>query len=336
VARPLPAVAPRPDAATGRYAAGVVNHGTYDDLEACLASLRRQERPPAAVYVVDTGVDPARLDALVPAWPDVHFERRPNLGWGAGVNRIFEQVAKEHDGLAHVLILNPDVDLDADFARVLLDGLAADDRIAIAGGLLLRPGRDRIDSAGILLPRHRRPRDRGSNEPERGQYDQAEFVFGVSGAAMLVRRAALDDLAVLGEIVDEDFFAYHDDTDLCWRANRLGWRVLYEPHARAVHGRRWQRELRMQIEPFVRRHSFKNHYLQIIKNERFGDLVVNLPWLLVWEMLRLGFALVRDPAVLPAYGEAWRSAGRAFAKRRAIQARLRTDASLRAPAAPLP
>jgi GT2 family glycosyltransferase len=153
---------------------------------------------------------------------------------------------------------------------------------------------------------------------------------------MLVRRAALDDLAVQGEVVDEDFFAYHDDTDLCWRANRFGWRVLYEPHARAVHGRRWQRELRMQIEPFVRRHSFKNHYLQIIKNERVGDLVVNLPWLLVWEMLRLGFALVRDPAVLPAYGEAWRAAGRAFEKRRAIQARLRADASRRAPAAPLP
>jgi cellulose synthase/poly-beta-1,6-N-acetylglucosamine synthase-like glycosyltransferase len=114
---------------------------------------------------------------------------------------------------------------------------------------LLRPGRTVIDSAGIRLPRHRRPRDRGSDETDGGQYDRAEFVFGVSGAAMMLRRAALADLAVGGEVVDEDFFAYHDDTDLCWRANRLGWRVLYEPRARGVHGCRWQRQQRMEIAP---------------------------------------------------------------------------------------
>jgi GT2 family glycosyltransferase len=144
---------------------------------------------------------------------------------------------------------------------------------------------------------------------------------------MLLRRAALEDLAVSGEVVDEDFFAYQDDTDLCWRANRLGWRVLYEPRATGVHGRRWRRERRMQIEPWVRRHSFKNHYLQIIKNERGADLVRNLPWLVAWEVLRLGFALLRDREILAAYREAWRGVPRALAKRRAIEARRRALAA---------
>jgi GT2 family glycosyltransferase len=306
-----------------RYVAGIVNHGSYEDLARCLASLSQQDTRPEAVFVVDTGVDPSRLQALVGEYATVGFEVRANLGWGAGVNRILARVDDEYPSVPYVLLLNPDIELDPDFAAVLLDALEADPRVALASGKLLRPGRTVIDSAGIRLPRHRRPRDRGSDETDGGQYDRAEFVFGVSGAAMMLRRAALADLAVGGEVVDEDFFAYHDDTDLCWRANRLGWRVLYEPRACGVHGRRWQRQQRMQIAPFVRRHSFKNHYLQIIKNERLADFCLNLPWLLTWELLRFGFAVLRDPAVLPAYRDALVASRRALAKRRTIAQRLR-------------
>ena len=307
-----------------RYVAGIVNHGSYEDLARCLASLSQQDARPEAVFVVDTGVDPARLEALVREYASVGFELRANLGWGAGVNRILSRVDHEHPSVPYVLLLNPDIELDADFAAVLLDALEADPRVALASGKLLRPGRTVIDSAGIRLPRHRRPRDRGSDEADGGQYDRAEFVFGVSGAAMMLRRAALTDLAVAGEVVDEDFFAYHDDTDLCWRANRFGWRVLYEPRACGVHGRRWKREQRMEIAPFVRRHSFKNHYLQIIKNERLPDFFLNLPWLLTWELLRFGFALLRDRALLPGYGDALANSRRAFAKRRVIERRARS------------
>src|SRR5690606_21767356 len=184
--------------------------------------------------------------------------------------------------------------------------LLADPRVAIAGGKLLRPDLVTLDSAGIRLPRHRRPRDRGGGTPDRGQFDARERIFGVSGAAMMVRQRAMAAIALAGEVVDEDFFAYHDDTDLCWRAGRFGWEVAYQPAARAVHVRGWRRERRREIEPAVRRHSFKNHYLQIVKNERVGDLLVNLPWLLVWEGLRLGFAVLRDPALLPGYPQALR------------------------------
>ena len=72
----------------------------------------------------------------------------------------------------------------------------------------------------------------GSEERDHGQYDEPCFVFGVTGAAMMLRVAALPDLQIDGELFDEDFFMYHEDTDLSWRANLLGWRVLYEPGAR--------------------------------------------------------------------------------------------------------
>jgi hypothetical protein len=79
----------------------------------------------------------------------------------------------------------------------------------------------------------------------------------------------------------------------------------------------------MQMEPWVRRHSFKNHYLQIIKNERGLDLLANLPWLLGWEVLRLGFAVLRDRSILLGYRDAMRRVPRALAKRREIRAQIR-------------
>lgn len=304
------------------YVAAVIHHADWDALSKCLASLRAQTLAPRAVLVVDTGVDPARLAPARAAFPEVVFEVRENRGWGAGVNRALAWADAQHPGAAYALLLNPDVRLDPDYAAALVAELAADPGVAIAGGKLLRPDRATLDSAGIWLPRHRRPRDRGSGEPDRGRYDQREVVFGVSGAAMMVRRAAMAEIALDGEVVDEAFFAYHDDTDLCWRAQRFGWRVLYQPAARGVHARGWRVERRFAIDPAVRRHSFKNHYLQILKNERARDLLVNLPWLLAWEVLRLGFAVLRDPAVLPGYGQALRAAPGAWRKRRALARRL--------------
>lgn len=73
----------------------------------------------------------------------------------------------------------------------------------------------------------------------------------------------------------------------------------------------------------VRRHSFKNHYLQLIKNEPLRDFLLDLPILAGWEVLRLGYAVLRDPAVLPGYLDAWRLSGRAWDKRRLLRAAMR-------------
>ena len=61
----------------------------------------------------------------------------------------------------------------------------------------------------------------------------------------------------------------------------------------------------------------------MIKNERGWGFVRNLPVIVAWELARLVFALIRDPEILPAYGEAWRLAPRAWAKRRVLQRRAR-------------
>lgn len=308
------------------YAVGVVNHHAYADLGRCLESVKQQSRSAAQVWVVDGDSDPPQLEAARQAFPGVCFDPAPNRGFGAGANRIVESVLSKDADVGFVLILNPDVELDTEYAEVLVSAMQEQPDVALASGKLLRPDGLTIDSAGIVMNRNRRPRDRGSETRDRGQCDRMERVFGVSGAAMMIRCDAVAELSVDGELFDEDFFAYHEDTDLAWRAGLLGWSSLYVPQAQARHARGWRRGRRQQISRRIRQHSFKNHYLQIIKNESRGDFLRNLPILLVWEILRLGFAVLRDPGVLPGYLSALRLAPRAWAKRQWIQERVRTRA----------
>ncbi|MGL4651668.1 MAG: glycosyltransferase family 2 protein, partial [Caldilineaceae bacterium] len=76
--------------------------------------------------------------------------------------------------------------------------------------------------------------------PVRWSYD----VDWVVGAAMLCRRAALEQVMQQTESgapwpwagpFDERFFMYSEETDLCLRLKRAGWRVLYAPQARVIH-----------------------------------------------------------------------------------------------------
>jgi len=137
---------------------------------------------------------------------------------------------------------------------------------------------------------------------------------------MLLRVETLDTLALEGELFDESFFAYHEDTDLCWRARRFGYEVLYEPRAVALHARGWQRARRAEVPVFIRRHSFKNHYLQLVKNETLGRFIINLPWLVAWEALRLGFVLMRERDLIGGYRAAWGEIPEARRKRKMIRA----------------
>jgi GT2 family glycosyltransferase len=319
---PEPARVPA-SGAHARYAVGIVNYRTYADLERCLASVKTQTLAPTRVLVVDNDPVASELRELERRHPEVEWQPRRNRGFSEAANFILARFRDGDHCEEFFLLLNPDVRLEPEFAERLLAGMQRFEQAALGSGKLLRPDTGGIDSAGIVLPRHRRPRDRGSEEPDRGQYESTEFVFGASGAALMVRASALDDLSIEGEVFDEDFFTYHEDTDLAWRANRLGWRVLYVPGARALHERHWRRDRRFVIPDRVRRHSFKNHYLQLIKNESAGGFLVNLPAIACWEILRLGYALLRDRALLAGYADAWQGSRSAWRKRRALQQRIR-------------
>jgi len=92
-----------------------------------------------------------------------------------------------------------------------------------------------VDATGIVVCPDGLSLGRGRAEPPEAFGEPAE-VFYASDCCCLYRRAMLEALRLPdGELYDEDFFAYADETDMGWRAQRLGWKSLYEPSAVVYH-----------------------------------------------------------------------------------------------------
>lgn len=141
----------------------------------------------------------------------------------------------------------------------------------------------------------------------------------------MYRASFLRDVAIDGEVFDEDFFAYREDADLAWRGRILGWRALYVPDAVALHVRRVTPEKRRSLSPSINMHSFKNRFLLRLKNESPYLALRNAPFEIPRDVLAVAAVLTVERTSLPALAWLWRNRKRTLAKRRAIQSRRRVS-----------
>lgn len=302
---------------------GIVNYGSYEDLEDCLHGLSRQVRGPDRIIVVDNASVSSQLDPIRSRNPKVEYvPRADNLGYAGGANLVLEQAAD----CDYVLLLNPDVVPGQEFLAHLEEAFAASGDIGAATGKLLQPtDPPRIDSTGLVVRRDRRIQDRGRDEVDRGQYDTAEEVFGGTGAALMLSRAMLGDVAVDGEWFDAGFFAYYEDVDLAWRARLLGWRCVYVPEAVAVHRRRFSPATRQAVSRDRKRLATRNHLRLLLKNELPQLLLRDLAWMAPMEVTRLLRALFIEPYCLPALFGLVRDVAAVRRRRRWVMARRRAS-----------
>ena len=307
--------------------AGIINYGDYEELRACLRGLSRQARGADRILVVDNASVASCLEAVQARYPRVEYlPQRENLGYAGGANLILRQAAD----CDHLLLLNPDVVSGEEFVGRLEAALDASKRIGAATGKLLQPtDPPRIDSTGLVVRRDRRIQDRGRGEVDHGQYEASEEVFGGTGAAVMLSRPMLADVAMEGEWFDAGFFAYYEDVDLAWRARLLGWRCLYVPQAVAVHHRHFASDTRRVVSRNRRRLATRNHLRLLLKNELPGLFLRDLAWLAPMEAARLLRAVFLEPYCVPAVlglvgqmADVWRKRRWLMARRRASVAEM--------------
>jgi GT2 family glycosyltransferase len=305
----------------------VVAHDSAADLPGCLAAVGRLEPPAAELVIADCASGDGSLAvarAHLPARPAARvIDLGENLGFAGGSNRAIAACASPW-----VLTLNPDAEPEPDFLARLLT--RADDpaagRVGALTGRLVRPGEPaRLDACGMRLTRAWRHLDRGSGEPDSGQYARAERVFGATGAASLWRRAALEDVAIDGELFDERFHSYREDAELCFRLRERGWEVVYEPAARALHRRLVVPERRRALPAAVNRRSLQNRYLLRAAHQRAGNLVRTLPWTLARDLGALAWVLAAERSSIAAYLWLWRNRKAIRERGRRIRARATTS-----------
>jgi len=206
----------------------------------------------------------------------------------------------------------------------------AEPRVGTVCGKLLRWTPDEsnqfsqtIDSTGIYFLPNLRHLDRGADEPDTGQYDRLEYVFGATGAAALYRRAMMTDVSVEGQFFDEQFFAYREDADLAWRAQLLGWQCLYTPRAVGWHVRRVTPDRREQLPREINWHSVKNRFLMRAKNISWPLYARCFLATSFRDAQVVGYTLLRDRNLASALLEVWKTRRSIGQKRRIIQSKRR-------------
>lgn len=264
------------------------------------------------VVVVDNGSTDGSADHIRATWKDVRVVALDrNIGVTAALNRMVRAAGDAE----FVALLNNDVELEPDWLARLVATLDAHPHAAAAAGKLLRQGaRDVIDRAGDAVYWSGACFGRGAGERDEGQFERAEEVFAVGGAAALYRRAVFDRVGPF----DEDLFAYLEDVDWGFRARLAGYGARYEPAAVGYH--RGGATLG-EVNAFSLYQLRRNVVWLVAKNYPGVSLVRHAPALVAFHLAGLAFA-VRPRAVrliLHAYADALRGLPRALRKRRVIQ-----------------
>ena len=306
----------------------IVTYNSERCLPRCLGALAAQTRQPREVLVWDNAsVDQSA--ALAEKHGAAVVRGPENLGFAQAANELIARTTTKY-----VLLLNPDAYLGPRYVEELEKAAEADPAIGSLTGKLIRPSRSDgiplLDSTGHVLYRNRVVANRGTNEPDLGQFDTPAEVFGVCAAAALYRRAMLEDVQLGTEYFDSTFFMYLEDVDLDWRARLRGWKACYVPTAVAEHERGHKGDRRHQTTLEIR-HSLKNRYLMMVRNDRMVDILPDLGVIFITEILRLLDYGLTHPMGLFGYVDALRFMPRAVSSRHAIQGRrlVETDAELR-------
>jgi GT2 family glycosyltransferase/ADP-heptose:LPS heptosyltransferase len=151
----------------------------------------------------------------------------PSTGKRVGFGKTCTRGARASNG-EFLLFLNDDCYLNPGAVEKMKEEMKPD--VAVVGCLLRYPD-GRIQHGGTVrlgIEQGYGHIDHGKVTPSITTPKEMEFV---TFAAVLVRRKAFFDVGGF----DEDYDTYCEDSDLCLRLRKAGWKVVYTPHASAIH-----------------------------------------------------------------------------------------------------
>ncbi|MCW1930125.1 MAG: glycosyltransferase family 2 protein [Candidatus Kerfeldbacteria bacterium] len=284
----------------------IATYNGAEFIEELLASIRAQTYPIHELIVVDNASTDATLRMLkaVVGIPLFIFPQTTNLDFDKGYNLGIEKTTGEY-----VCILNQDLVMDPRAIEELVNYLESHRSVGAASPALLRFGSDLghpiIDSLGISISRSRIFKNIAEGE-HRALPEKPQYVFGLTGAALCMRRSALEAVSgVTQEFFDPLFVAYKEDVDISYRFRHAGYDLALVPSSVMFHKRTAQelREIsvmkaRRQKSFRIRGNSLKNHWWVLIKNEPWSTLCMHALWIVPLELARLCYILLCEPSTL--------------------------------------
>ncbi|MCK4428643.1 MAG: glycosyltransferase family 2 protein [candidate division Zixibacteria bacterium] len=220
----------------------IVNYNVKNLLKKCLESIFEYEKDiEFEVIVVDNNSTDQSQGMLKRDFPQVKLiENKRNLGFSKGCN----QGTKESRG-RYILLLNPDAELTPGGFKKMIDFMDSKPEVGICGPKMTdREGNlqfscrsfpsylTAISSSQSFLNRIF-PENLLSQKYllKNQDHSQIREVDWVSGSCLLAKREMLEKVGLL----DERFYMYVEDVDLCYRAKMAGFSVFYFPQVLVIH-----------------------------------------------------------------------------------------------------
>jgi N-acetylglucosaminyl-diphospho-decaprenol L-rhamnosyltransferase len=236
-------------------------------LERCLPTVfERAGSARLDVIVVDNSSTDGTRELVESSFPQARVVGSPNRGFAYGNNRGVEQAHARY-----VLLLNPDTEVIEGTFGELVELLDARPQVGLAG---VR----QVTADGTLWPTIRRfpsvaralgeaflserwpvrPAWAGERALDWGAYEREEECDWTSGSFMLARREALLSAGLL----DERFFIYSEEPDLCLRIKRAGWQIRHLPQMTIVHhaGKGGVRPRMLAQDAYARKQYARKHF----------------------------------------------------------------------------
>lgn len=212
----------------------VVNWNTRDLLAECLDSITRTvERITYEIIVVDNASSDGSQAMVRQRFPQACLiENSENAGFARANNQAIRQSCGKY-----ILLLNSDAALLEETAARLVQAMETNPRAGLVGARLVYPdGRPQASHAPLPTLWSECASlaglDKALRKADSAATGSAPVPTGmVDGACLMARRSTLDQIGLL----DERFFMFNEEVDLCQRAHAAGWDVLHVPGAVTVH-----------------------------------------------------------------------------------------------------
>lgn len=270
----------------------ILHHNGIKLIDSCLKTLIKTKYNNFKITLLDQNSSDGSASFIRKKYPQVNLiESKKNLGFAEASNILLRKSKAKY-----VVLLNNDTEQDPNWLSELVR-LAESDKKIFAVQPKIKSLLDKVKfeyagAAGGFIDIYGYPLCRGrifdKIEYDKGQYEEIFRIFWGSGAALLIRRSILDKIGYL----DEDFFAYAEELDLCWRANLAGYKIFYNPKSVVYHlgsGSWGNKSLSFKKEYLVHR----NHSFILIKNYSLITLLKIMPFKIFLEMIAfLGFFIL--------------------------------------------
>lgn len=209
----------------------ILHWNNYTDTLSCLASVAELDYDNYQVVVIDNGSSNNSAAIIADAHPDIKIlVAKKNLGYTGGNNMGIEFAIQ--DGCDFVWLLNDDVTVAPNSLSALVGVAITNPKVGFLGPkVYMHEDRQRFLSCGGIIDNYWHPRLLGIGELDKGQYDDTSEVDYLSGCALLVSQETIQAIGML----DDDFFAYHEDIEWCYRGKRANLKVVFVPEAKVWH-----------------------------------------------------------------------------------------------------